>query len=192
MSRDSQTRKQVILEYWAEKQLKKAGAAEIREIEERLAQRFGAIKRPASYIAQVLRDAGVSVEYSDLYGDVSMPEPYAAALKGRLKFRNFDEAEASIRELDAAFRAYELAGDQAGAAWVRWIALKGRMRAEGLAASSKVHPLKRREKAEIARWFAVWLQTPDIFFDWLELRKRSDEFRSVFKAACQDRAPRES
>ncbi|HLI30251.1 MAG TPA: hypothetical protein VKV79_04005 [Terriglobia bacterium] len=183
MARDSQTRKQIILDYCAEKQLKKAGAAEIRAIEERLAQSSGAAKRSSSYIVQVLRDAGVKVEYSDRYGDAPMPEPYASSLKGKLKFHDLAEAESSIRELDSAFRAYERAGDRTGAAFVRSILLKGRLRAEGLAGSARVQPQKRREKAEIARWFAVWLQTPELFFDWLELRKRSTEFLCEFGAA---------
>jgi hypothetical protein len=33
-------------------------------------------------------------------------------------------------------------------------------------------PAKRAEKEEIARWFAIWLQTPDLFSDWLALRKQ--------------------
>ncbi len=182
MASDSQTRKQIILGYCAEKQLKRAGAAEIRAIEERLAQRSGAAKRSSSYIVQILRDAGVTVEYRDRYGDPPMPEPYASGLKGKLRFHDLDEAEASIRELDAAFRAYECIGDRTGAALVRSILLKGRLRAEGLAGSARVQPQKRREKAEIARWFAVWLQTPELFFDWLELRKNSAEFRREFSA----------
>lgn len=179
MTRDPQSRKQVILDFCEEKQLKKAGVAEIRTIEQRLAQHFGAAKR-SSYIVRVLQDAGVAVEYRDRYSDPPMPAPYAASLKGKLEFHDLDEAEASIRELDAAFRAYARAGDRTGAALVRSILLNGRLRAEGLAQSSRVHPHKRREKGEIARWFAVWLQTPELFFDWLDLRKRSEDFRSTF------------
>lgn len=120
------------------------------------------------------------------YGEVPIPEPYATTLRGKLKFSTFHEAEVSLRELDAAFHAYEAAGDRAGAAWVRSILLKGRIRAEGLAVSPRVRQEKRRQKAEIARWFSVWLQTPKIFFDWLEIRKNSDGFRSAFGAAGQD------
>jgi hypothetical protein len=47
-----------------------------------------------------------------------------------------------------------------------------------------VGPDKRAEKAEIATWFRIWLETPDLFFDWLELRKASEEFRGLFGAVC--------
>jgi len=41
---------------------------------------------------------------------------------------------------------------------------------------------KRAEKAEIRQWFRVWLETPEAFFDWLELRKRAPEFVEKFGA----------
>ncbi|MBZ5564748.1 MAG: hypothetical protein LAP13_20295, partial [Acidobacteriia bacterium] len=41
---------------------------------------------------------------------------------------------------------------------------------------------KRQEKLDIAHWFHVWLETPDLFFDWLELRKASEDFRKLFGA----------
>jgi hypothetical protein len=54
-----------------------------------------------------------------------------------------------------------------------------------IAHNRKVDESKRAEKAEIAHWFAIWLETPDAFFDWLEVRKASPEFQQKF-AASQD------
>jgi len=42
---------------------------------------------------------------------------------------------------------------------------------------------KRAEKKEVAQWFAIWLETPDAFFDWLEVRKQSESFQREFPAA---------
>jgi Ni/Co efflux regulator RcnB len=47
----------------------------------------------------------------------------------------------------------------------------------------KVEPHKRAEKVEIADWFRIWLETPDAFFDWLDVRKQSPDFRSRFPQA---------
>ena len=44
----------------------------------------------------------------------------------------------------------------------------------------KVEEKKRREKKEIAEWFRIWLETPDAFFDWLDVRKSSPEFKATF------------
>jgi len=49
-----------------------------------------------------------------------------------------------------------------------------------IARSHKVEPQKRAEKTEIANWFRIWLETPDAFFDWLDLRKQSPEFQARF------------
>jgi hypothetical protein len=39
---------------------------------------------------------------------------------------------------------------------------------------------KRAEKQEILEWFRIWLETPETFFDWLDVRKRSPDFQSRF------------
>ncbi len=45
--------------------------------------------------------------------------------------------------------------------------------------NSRVDPGKRRRYAEIADWFRVWLETPEIFGDWLGLRKQSETYRKL-------------
>ena len=109
-----------------------------------------------------------------------MEEPYASRLAGVLQFRDFATAEASLQKLDALYRGYREVADRVGTSLVRELVLKGKQRAESLATGARVRPEKRREKKEIANWFHVWLETPDLFFDWLELRKRSEEFLQLF------------
>ena len=55
--------------------------------------------------------------------------------------------------------------------------MRVRRRAALIARNRKVAADKRTEKEEIAQWFTIWLQTPDLFFDWLALRKQSEDFR---------------
>jgi hypothetical protein len=96
------------------------------------------------------------------------------------KFRDLESTECALRRLDEAYREYEKASDRKGANLVRSLALKGKQRAEGLAANPRVSPARRAEKVEIASWFRVWLESPDLFFDWLEARKSSEEFQTTF------------
>jgi hypothetical protein len=49
-----------------------------------------------------------------------------------------------------------------------------------IARNHKVEPHKRAEKEEIAGWFRIWLETPDVFFDWIDVRKKSPEFTAKF------------
>lgn len=108
-----------------------------------------------------------------------MDEPYAR-LEHILRFSDFASAEASLRSLDAAYREYLASGDRAGVRIVRSLAVKGKSRARQLAANPRVGEAKRQEKREIGEWFRVWLDSPDLFFDWLDFRKRSEEFRRAF------------
>lgn len=57
---------------------------------------------------------------------------------------------------------------------------KGKLRAQSIAANARVQAAKRQEKQEIANWFRIWLETPELFADWLELRKTSEDFRRLF------------
>ncbi len=52
-----------------------------------------------------------------------------------------------------------------------------------IARNQKVQAQKRAEKEEMASWFRIWLETPDAFFDWLDVRKQSPEFQNKFPHA---------
>jgi hypothetical protein len=71
---------------------------------------------------------------------------------------------------------------------VREVPLLGRRRAEMIARNHKVAPGKRAEKEEVARWFGIWLETPDAFFEWLEVRKQSPEFQAKFASGSGEEA----
>ena len=179
--RNVSTKKQLILDCFRTHRWERVGQVEIRTIEVELRRAFGpAGKISFSYIANVLREAGAHVDYEDRYVDPLMEEPYAGRLKGMLQFGDLAAAETSLRRLDAIYREYLQTADQVGTKLVRSLVLKGKQRAGSLAASPRVSQEQRQQKQEISTWFRVWLETPDIFFDWLELRKQSEEFLRLF------------
>jgi hypothetical protein len=159
---------------------------ELRAIGSELRARLGdAGKTSPSYIASVLREAGTRIEIperlANAFMDPSMEEPYATRLRSLLQFGNFASAEQSLRDLDRAYREYSAAADRLGMKLVRAVALKGKLRAQSLASHPRVTAAAREEKREIAGWFRVWLQSPDLFWAWLELRKESEEFQRKFE-----------
>ena len=175
------SKKQIILDYCRAKALERIGPEEIRALQNELRARLGAnLKTASSHIARVLREAGKNVEYYDRFATPPMEEPYASRLRNLLQFHDFPSAEASLRKLDEVYRQYQQASDRTGTGLVRSLLQKGKLRAGSLAANPRVSPDKRAEKAEIATWFRIWLETPDLFFDWLELRKASEEFQRLF------------
>jgi hypothetical protein len=175
------SKKQLILDLCPEQDRCHVGEREIRAIQAEVHRRLGPDdKTSLSYIANVLREAGARVDYSNRFVDPQMDEPYASRLAGALQFRDLASAESSLQKLDALYREYRETSDRVGTSLVRSLVLKGKQRAESLAGDTRVSPDKRREKQEIAHWFRIWLETSDLFFDWLELRKQSEEFQRLF------------
>ncbi|HEX9629921.1 MAG TPA: hypothetical protein VF961_07870, partial [Pyrinomonadaceae bacterium] len=60
------------------------------------------------------------------------------------------------------------------------IAVDARQLAHSMARNLSLDQTTRTVQAEIAEWLAVWIQTPSLFREWLELRRRSPEFRNQF------------
>ena len=100
--------------------------------------------------------------------------------KGLLELRDLDSALASLQKVDALYRQYREVSDRVGTSLARELVAKNEQRAKSMAANVRMGPGKRREKQEIARWFKVWLEVPDLFFDWLEMRQESREFQRWF------------
>ena len=97
-----------------------------------------------------------------------------------LHFGTLGEAEATLRRLDALWRERRDARDAQGLRRVLDLARQGRRRAQMIAGNRRVSPVKRAEKDEIQQWFRVWLETPEVFFDWLEIRKQVPDFIEKF------------
>jgi len=108
-----------------------------------------------------------------------MESPYREALTGILSFSTLSEAEETIQRLESLRRKYQSAGDRKGEEYCRRIAFLGRRRAELISRNNRVKAGKRRQKQEIAVWFRIWLETPEIFENWLALRKETEEFKEI-------------
>ena len=164
----------------AARELKKSifTPAEIEQIRRKLIADSGeAGKTSAEYIASVLVHAKMRVSSSVENG---VQDRYEEEFEDLLHFSSLDDAEMCLVRLDELLRKFETEGERAAETRVLEVARLGRRRAEMIARNHKVDPAKRAEKEEIARWFAVWLEQPDAFFDWLEVRKQSPEFRERF------------
>ncbi len=78
--------------------------------------------------------------------------------------------------LDELMRKFRGEGQRAAVVRVLEVARLGRRRAEMIARNPRVDVRKREEKQEMVQWFRIWLETPDAFFDWLDVRKQSPEY----------------
>jgi len=189
--RQPRSKQEFIVAKWHRLGDKAIGRKELRTIQRGLHEEFGegAIESPAK-IARVLADEGAELRHPEVIEfDAKWREEKIA--KETAKFRGLErlldakpvrlhEAESLIKKLEQARQSSERNEDELNVRRLRDTAINARRAAELLANDSTLNQRQRDEQAEIAQWLAVWLQTPNLFDDWLDLRRRSPDFRKKF------------
>ena len=194
------TKRGLIIEAWERLGRAAIGEAELREIQKSVRGQFGqgADESPAA-IARVLADEGAELRHPEVIEfDARWRE--AKIENDNRRFKGIEDilagkplrlkkAESLIKKLEKLRKRAESSGDLIAAKETRKVAISGRQIAELLAKDRKLNPLQRAEQAEIAEWLKVWIQTPSLFADWLDLRRRSPEFQkkfSISRGAAKD------
>lgn len=181
---DEPTKKEMILQTAQEIGAEKWTPAEIDQLRRKLIAEHGEEgKTGTDYVADVLKSAGLKVNLSQLE---EVEDQFEEEFEDLLHFKTLGDAEVSLMRLDELWRRFQAHGEKAASGRVLEIARLGKRRAEMIARNHKVEPHKRREKEEIASWFRIWLETPDAFFDWLDVRKQSPDFLAKFPHAVDE------
>jgi hypothetical protein len=178
MNETLRTKKALILDTAREIAATKWTPAEIEQLRRKLLAEHGEVGKTGSdYIAEVLNSAGWKVVLTQRE---EAEEEYEEEFEDLLHFKTLEDAEVSLTRLDELMRKFREHGEKAAVERVLDVARLGKRRAEMIARNRKVDVRKRSEKEEIAGWFRIWLETPDVFFDWLDVRKQSPEFQKKF------------
>jgi hypothetical protein len=182
---NSCTKTDLIIEVWEKLDCESVGAKEIEAIEIVVRDRLGegAVESPM-IIARLLADEGAELRHAEILElDVQrrLESPYDAMFRNILKFSDFKETLISIRRLENLRRKFVSETDKEGLRLLREIAIKGKNRAQMIAKNEKVEADKRAEKTEIAEWFTLWMQSPEVFENWVELRLNSQDFKEKFE-----------
>jgi len=178
MNEPLKTKKVLILDTAREIAATKWTPAEIEQLRRKLLAEHGeAGKTGPDYIAEVLNSAGWKVVLTQRE---EAEEEYEEEFEDLLHFKTLEDAEVSLTRLDELMRKFRARGEKAAVERVLDVARLGKRRAEMIARNRKVDAHKRAEKVEIGSWFRIWLETPDAFFDWLDVRKKSPEFQKQF------------
>ena len=185
------SKQEFIVAQWLRLGGKAIGRRELRRIQRALHEKFGegGVESPAK-IARVLADEGAELRHPEVIEfDVKWREEKiekeTSEFKGLERFRDakpvrLHEAESLIKKLEQTRQSSERNENKVNVQRLREIAIDVRQAAETLANDSTLTQRQRDEQAEIAQWLAVWLQTPNLFDDWLDLRRRSPDFRNKF------------
>jgi hypothetical protein len=180
----ARTKRDLIIEVWEALDCESVGIRELKQIQKVIQQKFGAgsVDSPAS-IARTVADEGAVLRHPEVLSlDTEWRERELSALipPDELNFSGLAEASASIKKLDTLRRKFEENSEQQELGRLRELTLKFKQDALEMAHGKAVARRKRLEANEIAQWLTIWLQSPDIFEDWLSLRQRSPAFITHF------------
>ena len=189
-SRAAQPAHELIVELWLERGRPPIDAQFLENVQSKLVERFEDPSMSPASVARLLADEGAELRHPEIIeSDVRWRE---ARVKSRMdKFAvveqlssgarlNIEEAGALIGKMEKLRQEFERDDDATRLEELRTLAADARQRAEAMGKNRKLDELVRIEQSEIAEWLKVWLQTPMLFENWMELRRRSEEFRSRF------------
>jgi len=109
-----------------------------------------------SYLRDMLRETGLP-----------FAQPYAG-----IRQKSFTDLERDLRDMLAIYAEAMRAGDRQRARYCRRQVIAAKDRARFVARNPKTSPEKKAQKEEMAQWMLVWLENPEVFPAWVEIRKR--------------------
>jgi hypothetical protein len=175
------SKRDLVLDIYDREAMGEVTAREIAVINQALIEEFGegGAMSPAQ-IARILHDEDLPVRFDQIFRMMTVTEKYENAFAGFVDNGSLAEAEEAIRRIDEMYRRFQQSGDRTGVRFAFEAARTAKQNATELSQLPDLSTAQRSEQAEIAQWFNVWLQTPDLFEQWLEIRKAAAEFKTAF------------
>ena len=167
----SRTKNDLIIEVWEKLDCENVGRGELEAIEVVIADVFGeSAVDPPMILARLLANEGAELRHAeimDLHVERASDQPYAAAFHNLVNVADLASAASSLRRLENLRLKYVSDDDKTGLRLIRETVQRAKSECE-----SRSGEVNR----EIALWLRIWLQTPEIFSTWFDLRLKSPEF----------------
>ncbi|HEX9426064.1 MAG TPA: hypothetical protein VF899_22695, partial [Pyrinomonadaceae bacterium] len=134
-------------------------------------------------IARTVADEGAVLRHPEVFEcDFKWRKQIAEAVnfQSELDFSRLLIAFESMVRVEEQRLKFQTEADPKGQAELRNIISTARKNAVLRARSKIIDEGQREEAKEISNWLGVWLQAPELFSDWIDLRRRSPEFQKKF------------
>jgi hypothetical protein len=164
------TREAFILATWEHTGKDVAGAADLDLIQQALLARFKTTTSPAS-IARTLADHGARLVH---------PEILQADTRWREQQHFLTPADLACDTIEAANGLIEKVQQHPVTDDLRRSVVQLKTDLDAVVASERTARERRELAREVAQWLTVWLQNPQIFADWLALRRSTPQFQELF------------
>ena len=180
----ARNKRDLIIEVWEYLDCESVGANELEQIQQALTERFGsgALMSPAS-IARTVADEGAVLRHPEVFQcDAKWRQQLLKRweFRERLDFSNLSAAFESVVKLEEKRLQLQVDNDATGLKELRDVVLAVRKDSLRQARSKILDVSAREQLKEISEWLAVWLQSPELFSDWLDLRRRSLDYKKRF------------
>ncbi|MFN7998543.1 MAG: hypothetical protein U0Q18_33280 [Bryobacteraceae bacterium] len=143
------SRKQGLREHLATHGIASIGETEWRDLLRELAP------ISESYLRELLRATGLPIA-----------QPFAG-----IRQSSFDDLERTLREMLEVYSEAKKAGDRSRARYCRRQVIAAKDHARFIATNAKTPPEKKAQKDEMIQWMLVWLENPEVFPAWVDIRK---------------------
>ena len=180
----ARTRRELIIEVWEHLDCESVGAHELEQMQQALREKFGegALESPAS-IARTVADEGAVLRHPEVF-DCDLKwrkqEMEKGIFEDGLTFHDLSSAFESVVKIEEKRLQLQTDNEAKGLKGLRNIVAAARRESLLRARSKILDENERRQAKEISEWLSVWLQAPELFSDWLDLRRRSPDFRKKF------------
>jgi hypothetical protein len=180
----SRTKQDLIIEVWEKLDCENVGAAEIEAIEEAVRGQYGeaAVESPMR-IARLLADEGAALRHSEimkLWIERSSDRPYDAEFRNLVKLDDLATALRSVRQVENLRRKFVSDGDKEGVRLLREEILEAKSHVVELSRDQRLDAAARQVNAEIGEWLTLWLQSPELFENWILIRRNSAGYKEAF------------
>ena len=167
----NRTKELLIIDAWKPLDKDVVGASELESIRETIVNRFGIDASPAS-IARALADHGARLGHPEiLHADVRWRESNLFFTPEDLTFGTLEGATALMDKIESLRAQLESEKPKLEQLYQQVRQLK-----------SELESVTTSLGQELAQWLTIWLQNPQIFVEWLELRRGTVEFRAQFES----------
>jgi len=179
----SLNKREFILTAWEELDCESVGRKELEQLQQRIAEVLGetAVESPAA-IARIVADEGAHLRHPEVleYDSAWRQQQLAQFENWNLSFASLSDATEAVIKLQAL--RLELLEEDRMTHFNKLIEtiVASRDECRVRSASLLISARERAEAREVASWLSVWLQTPDVFSDWLDLRRAAPDFLKEF------------
>jgi hypothetical protein len=185
MKWQARTRRELIIEVWEALDCESVGAHELEQIQHALGEKFGegALESPAS-IARTVADEGAVLRHPEVFNcDLKWrrQEMEKGSFQDGLNFGDLSSAFEAVVKIEEKRLQLQTNNETKSLKELRDVVTAARGDSLLRARSKILDEGHRQQAKEISEWLRVWLQAPELFSDWLDLRRRSPEFRIRFK-----------